>query len=1271
MTFPIDLDKLFTPIGEANDNSLGLQTTGYEVFSHLLQASSSTVRAHTYNLLVVSHASSDTISSAVLQCIAKGLKYLHDDNDAHTRGEILSTSRRLLKRIDNAMPWTKLNATGHGPGTGSATTIEYREFLEKMFRFLLQELYSGISYPRHILALQTLQLFVSLVSSRSCDLEQLCMPLLSLTLDPFEDVRSTSIEICNSLFRLYKNQLPLLRGVAKQVEGLSATTCRHDHADAAGRLYALAHSIESSWFSSISSLERLDIYLSSATALLPGSTVPLHALLLGTTHYLSGLRPACNKSTITKKNNIFRVCRRVWELVRGELCVDSPETATADSVESSVGPKDLLAYSWRALRDSSLMLQATLQGYQINREVLNEAGLLCVEQLTMLRHRGAFSTVAQTFTLCCELARSSPDPSFKQLNEKWYLMAVEAIEKQAGKLTRRSAGLPALITSVLSPTDPEFFNMVLQDLKSKAMQPAALKQVNGQEVELSQVHALNCIKDIIHNSRFRTINERYLGELLKLGATSISSDVWAIRNSGLMLLKACMVRLESSGSTSNLDTSVHDAQSNREDPLQVVVNLLEKSGAIGSNPAAHINGVDDTVHSASSTPRSENIFAALDLVSYVGRASHESTRLNQLIRHHLKSQIWAIRDHAARVLVGRSEFEGRLLHPMSIYPLPPACSENELHGSLLFYRHCLRSQREHHNVDEVNGGLDALPDMLHILTAQVSIHSSPFTKAVLLDIVNDGLSFILSTGRILSDLDSQLLQLHRTCGLTHNAYCRARLLYGRSLVYLLNGSELADRKFIMIGDMALEALSHEICLHPDVAKDVLQRLQEVKPADAIAQMRLIDFLCRLSTDTTVADVRALSLTVLADVLEMHEQMATHFCGAEMNATRAAMEKALVPECTGDRDLWNASLRVWAFFIRGHLELHHTVPSVVMDSVFKSAKQLLNQIRIAGQDATECLTRLSAGTALRTCATQVISLRKRRGPRYTELAMKTLILLYDQLNDDDDEVRKLAEQSTASVLHRLNGRQAHQVQNPLCALASKETIIELMVKPAGQKTFEKQITISVLAIQRIMSTTDSQPTDMETSLEGTLADSVGDRLQRIYASMNDLFAEERQNLYIDDLDEVAKWSRILRQCGIHLTSNHLNLLVTWALKGMDQINMVVQGDDESISQALSPDHFASNFWLVTEQTPSLDGQAARQFSFGPTYNSEILILFVRVISLASVLVKLLDQRENEHQKNDLVTKLEEVKTTCVKCEADERLLMAFSVEPLSNEFDTLP
>lgn len=52
-------------------------------------------------------------------------------------------------------------------------------------------------------------------------------------------------------------------------------------------------------------------------------------------------------------------------------------------------------------------------------------GELAFAQLAELRHRGAFSTVSQTFADCCIRCVESEDPATRALPKEWYLVGLQ------------------------------------------------------------------------------------------------------------------------------------------------------------------------------------------------------------------------------------------------------------------------------------------------------------------------------------------------------------------------------------------------------------------------------------------------------------------------------------------------------------------------------------------------------------------------------------------------------------------------------------------------------------------------------------------------------------------------------------------------------------------------------------------------------------------------------------------------------------------------------
>ena len=81
---------------------------------------------------------------------------------------------------------------------------------------------------------------------------------------------------------------------------------------------------------------------------------------------------------------------------------------------------------------------------------------------------------------------------------------------QASTLTRRSAGLPAVLVGILTAyPSGHFFDDVILDLLAIADAPIEVP-ASSAELRLPQVHALNCLKEIFTNSRFGASTEAHV-----------------------------------------------------------------------------------------------------------------------------------------------------------------------------------------------------------------------------------------------------------------------------------------------------------------------------------------------------------------------------------------------------------------------------------------------------------------------------------------------------------------------------------------------------------------------------------------------------------------------------------------------------------------------------------------------------------------------------------------------------------------------------------------
>ena len=106
-----------------------------------------------------------------------------------------------------------------------------------------------------------------------------------------------------------------------------------------------------------------------------------------------------------------------------------------------------------------------------------------------------------------------------------FQQTITSFEEKSGVLTRRSAGLPSIIIGVLSATSLHgLFDAVTESLcRIAGNQPHTITE--AEELQLPQVHGLNCLKDIFTDSRFGVQTERHIPNMLRLATESIDCHV--------------------------------------------------------------------------------------------------------------------------------------------------------------------------------------------------------------------------------------------------------------------------------------------------------------------------------------------------------------------------------------------------------------------------------------------------------------------------------------------------------------------------------------------------------------------------------------------------------------------------------------------------------------------------------------------------------------------------------------------------------------------------
>lgn len=157
-----------------------------------------------------------------------------------------------------------------------------------------------------------------------------------------------------------------------------------------------------------------------------------------------------------------------------------------------------------------------------------------------------------------------------------------------------------------------------------------------------------------------------------------------------------------------------------------------------------------------------------------------------------------------------------------------------------------------------------------------------------------------------------------------------------------------------------------------------------------------------------------------------------------------------------------------------------------------------------------------------------------------------LVLYDLLNDDDDEIRDVAASTASWVLsHSSISPDADVTLAPMNASA---LLAEFVVHSYADS--------SALGRRVLLYLTGQEPR-ISGSYESKRLIPVSDLITEYRQDSTVLFEEEKQNLFIDDVREVGVWSRALVQ--LHKSAyvgTPLREVSTWASDGLTYLHSLV-------------------------------------------------------------------------------------------------------------------
>ncbi|CAH1793264.1 unnamed protein product [Owenia fusiformis] len=233
--------------------------------------------------------------------------------------------------------------------------------------------------------------------------------------------------------------------------------------------------------------------------------------------------------------------------------IETNDNTSEDNIILDPKYQTCVSWCWQNLKEGALLLgkiSGILVGYCGNNDGVSATvmniGEVLLQILTQCRHWGAIMAANSAFIVhSTELIKSH-----KQLNTipgKILQNTIASLESNSAlsSITRRSAGFPLLVTSILL-AELQCKRSELFKLTINALMGLIKQTIDGDVDELHDVpvvHGLNVMKAIVQDSRLVGIAQGHLGDVAVECISKFASPYWAIRNAAMQLYGGIEPRL--------------------------------------------------------------------------------------------------------------------------------------------------------------------------------------------------------------------------------------------------------------------------------------------------------------------------------------------------------------------------------------------------------------------------------------------------------------------------------------------------------------------------------------------------------------------------------------------------------------------------------------------------------------------------------------------------------------------------------------------------------
>lgn len=382
------------------------------------------------------------------------------------------------------------------------------------------------------------------------------------------------------------------------------------------------------------------------------------------TMFLDDIKPetySLDKISLIIENLLIEIMRS-WNNSKDLMCHDSSDGLLPDKyLQCPISDQVITSYAFRTVKELSKLINVMLTKFTLTQEQLIQIGDLLILQLFTIRHSGCFQAVLPTFKTFCVVSRRLIPAQLKI----WLDDILVSLESKTQHITRRSGGLPFLITNILA-TEKAKNRPELKYVFDKLL--SILETISTMEyqdkLDLPQINAFNCIKAIFIESRLSEACTPYFPQALEYSLKYFNSDIWALRNCSLMLFMSLQNRIFGKIGK-NISARLFFTKYVGID--KVLLRILQQPIKRKNNDS---NNMESTIL----------VLSILMCLKQTPGYNGLDPFLNEVVKY-LENKNWKIRDMAARtlsILVDETHIEG--LHLMENCSIK---DQNKLHGHLL------------------------------------------------------------------------------------------------------------------------------------------------------------------------------------------------------------------------------------------------------------------------------------------------------------------------------------------------------------------------------------------------------------------------------------------------------------------------------------------------------------------------------------------------------------------------------------------------------------